>query len=515
MPSSSIAGPDDGYNRSQFVQSMYAGSYTSFPTDLGYGRRYRPKPQPPAKPAKLRNLCTRSAHKSFPPLVPPKPVLFKDPVELLLQKSPGSIREVSKADEKDPEKSSATICDVLLPSVQLKVPPSAPEPIVALPYNEGAKAESHSPKLPAQGADSTAFSTSRRRSLVNEEIKKPKIKPPPPPVQAVPASSSSFQAIKRETPEKLNTDRESEKRATVDETVNGPPPKPHRFERKNISGELIPNGQNDCTVSEVEEEKVNLHNNNRNNIDNAATTNAAQSSSAGRHFIKNRKGQVSGSNRKAVVAKRPKSALEFDRLLRIKSDIQLNITKKVGQIKLKVSSASSQHEKEQSRTRRSSMFYVNPETLKNDVDDDVLAKIKFPLDEQCIYGDDWSSDEEGSSGCENGEGQADEMAAAGSQKSPDLSYSMLSEIERELRLRFQTDNNLPDVVLESKRRSLSADPLPQLAPTTSNCMGAAGTPSSTPAKVSGQPYEDSNYGAYGQANNIKLRPTIGGYETVV
>lgn len=40
------------------------------------------------------------------------------------------------------------------------------------------------------------------------------------------------------------------------------------------------------------------------------------------------------------------------------------------------------------------MFYVDSETLKSADDDDVLAKIEFPLDEQCIYGDDWSSDED-------------------------------------------------------------------------------------------------------------------------
>lgn len=35
------------------------------------------------------------------------------------------------------------------------------------------------------------------------------------------------------------------------------------------------------------------------------------------------------TSEKAVTMRRPKSALEFDKLLRIKSDIQLNITKKV------------------------------------------------------------------------------------------------------------------------------------------------------------------------------------------
>lgn len=61
----------------------------------------------------------------------------------------------------------------------------------------------------------------------------------------------------------------------------------------------------------------------------------------------------------------------------------------MGQIKLKVTSAA---QEKQRRERSTSMFYVNPNELKTD--ENVVAQIEFPLDEECIYGDDWSSDEE-------------------------------------------------------------------------------------------------------------------------
>lgn len=40
------------------------------------------------------------------------------------------------------------------------------------------------------------------------------------------------------------------------------------------------------------------------------------------------------------------------------------------------------------------MLYTDREKLKDHRDDKVLAKIDFALDEQSIYGDVWSSDED-------------------------------------------------------------------------------------------------------------------------
>lgn len=58
---------------------------------------------------------------------------------------------------------------------------------------------------------------------------------------------------------------------------------------------------------------------------------------------------------------------------------------------MKVSSAS---QEKQRRHKTKSMFYVDPNDLKTD--DNIFAHIEFPFDddEQCIYGDNWSSDDD-------------------------------------------------------------------------------------------------------------------------
>uniref|UniRef100_A0A915ARH7 DH domain-containing protein n=3 Tax=Parascaris univalens TaxID=6257 RepID=A0A915ARH7_PARUN len=154
--------------------------------------------------------------------------------------------------------------------------------------------------------------------------------------------------------------------------------------------------------------------------------------------------------KKPSSTRRPMSTLEFDKLLRIKSDIQLNITKKVGQIKLKVTSAA---QEKQRRERSTSMFYVNPNELKTD--ENVVAQIEFPLDEECIYGDDWSSDEEDddqhSQTNETNEGDKEKVEISSS-----IAHepSMLSEIERELNIKLSS-NCLPDVVPKSEAKPAS------------------------------------------------------------
>ncbi|KAM3719213.1 Ephexin-1 [Dirofilaria immitis] len=213
-----------------------------------------------------------------------------------------------------------------------------------------------------------------------------------------------------------------------------------------------------------------------------------------------------------MAMKRPKNALELDKLLQIKSDIQLNITKKVGQIKFKISSAS--QEKQRSK-RLSSILYNGREKLEYHNDDKVLAKIDFPLDEQCIYGDVWSSDEDDNIATteqnflekEQTKNQSAEMINI-DKNVLDESYSMLSEIERELRLRFQTHDNLPDIVLESKRRSLSADQLYEAASITSKTENAS-------RNGCKQGYDkDNNYRICCQIKNGRLNLTTEGYETI-
>ncbi|EJW83383.1 SH3 domain-containing protein, partial [Wuchereria bancrofti] len=186
----------------------------------------------------------------------------------------------------------------------------------------------------------------------------------------------------------------------------------------------------------------------------------------------------------------------------------------VGQIKFKVSSVS------QERQRCKRLSYTDRERLKNCSDDKVLAKIDFPLDEQCIYGDVWSSDDDDYI-CSTDQKQ--EQTQMQSQKSnlgevinvgkntPDEPYSMLSEIERELRLRFQTHNNLPDIVLESRRRSMSADPL--IHDTTSITAITENDASSGWRCIQG--YGGDNDGVCCQTKDDKLKPSTEGYETII
>ncbi|KHN79484.1 hypothetical protein Tcan_04829 [Toxocara canis] len=209
--------------------------------------------------------------------------------------------------------------------------------------------------------------------------------------------------------------------------------------------------------------------------------------------------------RKSSSARRPMSTLEFDKLLRIKSDIQLNITKKVGQIKLKVTSAA---QEKQRRERATSMFYVNPSELKTD--EGVMARIEFPLDEECIYGDDWSSEEEddGQHSYPNEVGEiCGQNAEMGSSSAHEL--SMLSEIERELNIKLSS-SSLPDVVPKSESNVASV--------TTSGGNDESSEDvrmSKRQSTVSSAPLVDKSVGSIEELRNHKLRATPNGYETVV
>ncbi|VDK41943.1 unnamed protein product [Anisakis simplex] len=169
--------------------------------------------------------------------------------------------------------------------------------------------------------------------------------------------------------------------------------------------------------------------------------------------------------------RRPMSTLELDKLLRIKSDIQFNITKKVGQIKLKVTSSS---QEKQRRDRAMSMFYVD--NADNQANEECIARMQFPLDEECIYGDDWSStDEDDDMHKSNTNQKSSEICVGleglGTSKSDvvvnkcvddvNKPISMLSEIEQELNIRLTSANSptnlLPDVVPKSEVKSLNGN----------------------------------------------------------
>ncbi|VDM95227.1 unnamed protein product [Thelazia callipaeda] len=495
---------DIGCDSAMLIRSMYAGSSTSYiPIDRA---RSLCKPPPPVKPATLRNkIVSGNTLASSLSLAKSKQAVVDAKVSefslISSSSSPVDNDSVSK------ETSTSTDADA-----------STLETSILLDQRPEARTDQPT------DVQSKSVVNSRRASFLNGEIKKPKVKPPPPPTHSRQSPKDYGNSDSTEGEEQVCQESHSIETYNnfTQEVVNFPETistKFHRFERKCLKEGHIPSvpsipppsppiispseSINDGMYEEIQQltyaeenfgkEQVKMSNELtdqvlilENNFDESGTEEfliaeekkngifdnyfnqnnfgtVLQKTDYGKYYVENKKNDIS-AREKTTMVRRPKSALEFDKLLRIKSDIQVNITKKVvGQIKLKVSSASQDKRKCQ---RLSSMFYVNQEKMENR-DDDVIAKIDFPLNEQYIYGDDWSSDEDDSTSTINKQNPSDqeqrqEYQTETSKNLPEAaSYSMLSEIERELRLRFQPLSNLPDVVLESKRRSLSVDQLPQ------------------------------------------------------
>uniref|UniRef100_A0A915Q3B3 Uncharacterized protein n=1 Tax=Setaria digitata TaxID=48799 RepID=A0A915Q3B3_9BILA len=568
-------GCDDCCDTSLLVRSMYAASSGSFATEQGRERRSRPKPPPPLKPAALRNKIACKGIQNPDSLAGVKANV---PVaETSSRSSPSNTIDSSGTVASGEGNYSRR--KTLFSNDATEEPNLALEEmrITELQIEDVKRIENESLTLEtSQRSSIKTAMTSKRASFINEEIKKPKMKPPPPPTQSpTPSSQSGRDSSTVETTKKKpslkgasGADRNVGQSAVDSE--NNMPSKFHRFERKPPNSECIPSvpsipppsppvllpqdSVNDEMYEEIEQpthveenggidgtktadEQINMQDANSdrseqdecyadkegkvlNGLNDTGNTGCnyfgakLRMANEGKYYVKNKKNNAA-AREKAMMLRRPKSALEFDRLLRIKSDIQLNITKKVGQIKFKVSSASL----EKPRCKRlSSIFYTDREKLKDHSDDKVLAKIDFPLDEQCIYGDVWSSDEDdftstierNSFNGEQVKNQSYEAIDFGKDTS-DEPCSMLSEIERELRLRFHTHDNLPDIVLESKRRSMSADPLPSDTTSITAKLDDASRSSCRNIKASN---EGNNYGACCQTKSGKLR-LAAGYETVI
>uniref|UniRef100_A0A914VKY6 Uncharacterized protein n=1 Tax=Plectus sambesii TaxID=2011161 RepID=A0A914VKY6_9BILA len=150
-----------------------------------------------------------------------------------------------------------------------------------------------------------------------------------------------------------------------------------------------------------------------------------------------------GEKKKSKKLYRPQSTIDVDRLLRIKSDIQLNITKKVGQIKLKVTSATPvQSERTRGKSRyekAKSMFYVESglKTISHR-DTSMVASIEFPLNthgvgddddgEEGIYGDDWSSEDDDWASDREGEDEQTECGLDDQENVPSATGTLLPDV---------------------------------------------------------------------------------------
>ncbi|VDO25496.1 unnamed protein product [Onchocerca flexuosa] len=532
LVTSMISGNIDHYDpcdRSLLVQSMCVGSSDSYVTQKVRERRSLPKPPPPIKPTALKN---KIAHRTIQNSIPSVSKLEVSITDGNLLKVPPNTSEAKTHEERNNcaekivSEDTATESDVSFEAMRITEEVKGVED----------EKESLTSKS-AQMSNNKTTATIMRTSFINEEIKKPKMKPPPPPIQPR-SSQSGRNSSKIETiRKKLNlegifcTDQDVVQNTVIDgENVRS---NIHRFERciddnwhipsvPSIPPPLPPifspqDSINDEMYEEIEQltcyEYLGMsysRHTNEINSDNfysgqdesyaneeekkLSDSNSACSSS--NHFgtmlqVPNKEKHYVKNHEKAM--KRPKSALEFDKLLRIKSDIQLNITKKVGQIKFKVSSASQERQRYK---RFSSILYTDREKLKDHSDDKVLAKIDFPLDEQCIY--------------EEAKNQSNKVVDVGKGMS-NGPYSMLSEIERELRLRFQAHDNLPDVVLESRRRSMSADQLLCDTKATTKIENASRSSFRQIQRYN----EDNNLGICCQTKSDCLNPTIDGYETLI
>ncbi|EJD74911.1 hypothetical protein LOAG_17846 [Loa loa] len=442
---------DDACDRSLLVRSMYASSSGSYIIERERECRNRPKPPPPAKPATLKNkIACGGIQCTFPQISKLDVSTANESLPKVLSNTIDSSKRAREGRKNHGGKVISTSEDTTTESSSL----FETRRITDLYTEEFKRVECEPPILEStERSNARTTIINKRTSFINEEIKKPKMKPPPPPTQSlVHPSHSARGSSKIETiRKKLNLEGISN--TNQDNTLNNvdgdesAPPKAHRFERcldswhipsvpsippplppvlsphdpindamyeeieqltyTEENGEIYKtkaideqidevlmqeanydkSGQNESLIHE-EENKLNDSNDNCSSSNHFGTT--LRMSDEEKYYVKNKESNL-WANERTVTMRRPKSALEFDKLLRIKSDIQLNITKKVGQIKFKVSSAS----QERQRCKRpSSILYIDREKFKNHNDDKVLAKIDFPLDEQCIYGDVWSSDED-------------------------------------------------------------------------------------------------------------------------
>ncbi|CAG9538273.1 unnamed protein product [Cercopithifilaria johnstoni] len=550
----------DTCDRSMLVQSMYAGSSGSYLIEQERARRNRPKPPPPVKPTTLKNkIAYRNIQSSFPEI-------SKFHVSMVDKNLPkASSNTVDSSETATHEKRNNYKGKVICTSEDTTTdsdPLFEAMRITDLCIEELKRVENESSTLESsEKPNNRTTITNKRISLINEEIKKPKMKPPPPPIQSLQRPSAKDRNKIETIGKKLSLENVFDTNQNVtqnnmDSNEIGPS-KPHRFERYLDSWHIpsvpsIPppsppvlspqDSVNDGMYEEIEQltyaeengeiNKTNLLDRQINGVlvEEGNCNKSGQDKcyveeegnklndgcSSSNHFgAKLRVPDESNmqTNEKAIAMRRPKSALEFCKLLRIKSDIQLNITKKVGEIKFKVSSVSQER---QHCKRHSSISYIDREKLKNHDNDNILAQIDFPLDEQCIYGDVWSSDEDDHISSvrnntfkqEQTKNQSDEVINTG-KNVPDEPYSMLSEIEHELRLRFQSHDNIPDIV--SKRRSMSADPLlhdsalmtTRTENTSSGCRHIQGCS------------DTDNYGVCCQTKSDKSKSTTEGYETII
>lgn len=218
-PVTGNTGHDNASDRSLLVQSMYAGSSASYINEQERERRNRPKPPPPVKPATLKNkiVCLRTSKLDISiadgnlPNTPSNTIDSSETAKVTCSSE-------SITTESDPSFEAMRISDLCIEEVKRV-------------ENESSTLES------TERSNSRNTVNNKRTSFINEEIKKPKMKPPPPPIQSlIRHSQSGRDSSKIETIRKKlnledisNTNEDiTQNNAISDESA---PSKAHRFER--------------------------------------------------------------------------------------------------------------------------------------------------------------------------------------------------------------------------------------------------------------------------------------------
>lgn len=193
LVTSMISGNIDHYDscdRSLLVQSMCAGSSGSYVTEQVRVRRNLPKPPPPIKPATLRNKIAPRTIQNSIPLVS----------QLEVSTADGNLLKVLSNTSETTKHEEGNNCTTKIISEDVATESDASfEGMRITEEVKGVEGENESLiSKSAQTSNYRATATNNRTSFINEEIKKPKMKPPPPPIQSR-SSQSGRNSSKIET----------------------------------------------------------------------------------------------------------------------------------------------------------------------------------------------------------------------------------------------------------------------------------------------------------------------------
>lgn len=220
-------------DRSLLVQSMYACNSGSYVTEQEQTHINRPKPPPPVKPSIFKN---KTAYKSIESSFSQTSKLSVSIINENLSKASSNTVDSSEVAIHE-ERNKGIVCTLDDTMAGFDSSFEAMR-ITNLCIEELKRVESESSASESsKRSNSRSAIINKRTSFINEEIKKPKMKPPPPPIQSLQHPSKSTKNINKIETNRKKLNLESvfgtNQNATendVDSDESGPS-KAHRFER--------------------------------------------------------------------------------------------------------------------------------------------------------------------------------------------------------------------------------------------------------------------------------------------